>query len=200
MILEVELIFLNKHPTWQCGVSLNCEGRVSKLRGGLSLSVLVPGLLCELLPSRRVYKHGGMCLLVAQTMASELLSGGGGRRECTKIITAVKLFPLERGAPFLFVSPSLGHYNICPQAEVMILVHILFPRCCSCCSRRVFLFFASQACCSTKIASPFVGGAVHTGVVYVHFLGFVSDYIFFLLGGVDKQRLFAPFVLMVSIT
>lgn len=91
-------------------------------------------------------KHGGMCLLVAQTIASDLLLGGGARRLFSNFFIKKQ----QRTVCLLCC-------NICPQARGCFLGYISSP-CCS--SRRGSFFF----CPTKKNTSPFVGGAVQTGL------------------------------------
>lgn len=75
-------------------------------------------------------KHGGMCLLVAQTMASDLLLGGGVHEDYFPTFSL-------KGALYC-LSPPLCYCNICPQARGCFHGYISSPCCSS--SRRVFFF------------------------------------------------------------
>lgn len=125
-----------------------------------------------------------MCLLVAQTMASELLLGGGVHEDYFSRLT----FSLKRGT-ILFVSFHSATTIFVLKRGYASLGYIFFP-CCS--SRRVF-FFASQAC-PTKIASPFVGGAVQTGFVCLHVFSTPCHWFLAQAAAVIKQALFAVYV------
>ena len=105
----------------------------------------------------------------------------GGEKRVHEEYHSRLTFLFKTGAPFCLSPLRSASTIFVLKPRVMFLSNIyplpspLFLLQSSCFSFFFFFFFASQACCSTKIASPFVGGAVQTGVVYMYFLGFDSD-------------------------
>lgn len=129
-----------------------------------------------MLPSGRALKHGGMCLLVAQTMASELLLGGGG--------SARRLF--QRSNFFI----KKGNVYCLPHTSTTLLPlkqgyigYISLLQQSSC--------FCHSSVPHQKLRRLFVGGAVQTGFLPRWcFLRFVAD-----LGTrADRRGLFNVYV------
>lgn len=118
-----------------------------------------------------------MCLLVAQTIASELLLGGGVYGDYFN-------FFIKRGT-VLFVSfhQATTVYVFNPGYASLGYISFL---CCS--NRRVFCFFALP-----KTASPFCRRRRPDGIcLSVYFLRFATE--FGRINGADKRGLFAVYV------
>ena len=113
-------------------------------------------------PAAELKKHGGgMCLLVAQTMASELLVGGGRLLQSSNffIKRGTVLFVSLHSATTIFVLKT----RVCLSRSDFLPLLLLQQSQSSC-----FSFFLPVKRALPKIASSFVGGAVQTGFVCLH--------------------------------
>lgn len=134
-----------------------------------------------MLPSGRAFKHGGMCLLVAQTMASELLLGGGEHEDYLSRLT----FSLKKNI-FLFVPlHSVTQYL---SSSDGVLVSFIFPSIAAAVVVVVFIGFFSpvkRALSLSKKKRSLLSATQSRGdlSLCVNFTGPSS--------GADKQGLFA---------